>query len=115
MPSDDIGFGFGFGDGREGDGEGDDELGAASTRGSISGSIAWSICGSSVSSVFLIASWKSGALVMGECERSLGLGANNDTADAFSVGDDNKHDVDESSARFIDGPGDGLVVTIHSS
>lgn len=52
---------------------------------------------------------------MGEGERSLGLGANTDTADAFSVGDDNRHVVDESSARFKGGSGDGLVVTIHPS
>lgn len=110
MPSEDIGFGFG--DDRESDDGGDDEQGAASTRGSISGSIAWSICGSNISSVFLIASWKSGALVMGEGERSLGLGANTDTTDAFSVGDDTRQDVGESSVRFKDGSGDGLVVTV---
>jgi hypothetical protein len=92
-----------------------DEEGVASTRGSIFGRIVSSICGSSVSSVFWMASWKSDALVLGGDKRGLGLSADTDSVVAFSVGDDTRKDAGARSARFGDDSGVELVVTAYSS
>lgn len=107
MPSEDIRFAVSLEDDGDRDSGGDGE-GLADTRGSMSGKIVCNICGSSVSTTVLTASWNSDAVAGAENRGELGLGTNTDAGVAFSVGDVKKG-VGDSSARFGDKGGVELI------